>query len=153
MAHPFYMPFRGEETAPVFDKSRSREFPRFFDDLEHLFTRANITTEAEKKRWLLRYVDFETEQSWKALPEFRSATTSYADFKKAILVFYPDASGDYVYSVYDLNLLVQERLRLGITLARDLSDYHLQFIAISSWLIQEQQLDNLEQRRAYIRGF
>src|SRR5271156_3631969 len=35
----------------------------------------------------------------------------------------------------------------------DLSDYHLTFMAITSWLIDKQQLGDLEQQRAYIRAF
>ena len=60
------MPMRREELAPPFD----REFPRYFDNLEALFTRANVTNDAEKKKWVLHYIDFETEQLWKALPKF-----------------------------------------------------------------------------------
>ena len=42
---------------------------------------------------------------------------------------------------------------MGITSAKDLSDYHLQFIAITTWLISKGQLGNLEQQQAYIQAF
>ena len=102
---------------------------------------------------VLRYVDFDIEQIWKTFPEFSDPTKTYLQFKAAILVHYPDASGDYVYSLRDMDLLIGERQRLGISNTVDLSDYHLKFLAITSWLIQKQQLGTLEQQRGYLRGF
>ena len=147
------LPARGERAAPKFDNSKPRELPRFFEDLEFLFGRAKITDESEKKRQLLRYVDFELEQIWKTFPEFDDPQKTYEDFKAAILVHYPDASGDFIYSIRDMDLLIGERQRIGITTAKDLSDYHLQFVAITRWLIIKQHLSELEQQRAYTRAF
>jgi hypothetical protein len=65
---------------------------------------------------------------------------------------YPNASGDFVYSIRDMDLLIGKRQCLGINSTKDLSDYHLQFIAITTWLINKGQLGNLEQQRAYIRA-
>jgi hypothetical protein len=76
---------------------------------------------------------------------------TYENFKDVILVHYPDASGNFVYSIMDL--LIGERQHLGIDSPKDLSDYHLQFIAITTWLISKGQLGDLEQQRAYIRAF
>jgi hypothetical protein len=78
---------------------------------------------------------------------------TYLNFKDAILVHYPDASGDFVYSIRDMDLLIGERQRVGINSTKDLSNYHLQFIAITTWLISKGQLGDLEQQRAYIRAF
>jgi hypothetical protein len=35
----------------------------------------------------------------------------------------------------------------------DLSNYHLQFVTITSWLIEKNQLGILEQQQAYVRAF
>ena len=147
------MPARGERAAPSFDNTKPRELIRFFEELEYLFTRADLKDETEKKKHVLRYVDFDIEQIWKTFPEFSDATKTYANFKAAILIHYPDASGDYVYSLRDMDLLIGERQRLGISNTVDLADYHLKFLAITSWLIQKQQLGTLEQQRGYLRGF
>jgi hypothetical protein len=153
MANTFYMPARGERAAPSFDNTKPRELVRFFEELEYLFTRADLKDETEKKKHVLRYVDFDIEQIWKTFPEFSDPTKTYQHFKTAILVHYPDASGDYVYSLRDMDLLIGERQRLGISNTVDLADYHLKFLAITSWLIQKQQLGTLEQQRGYLRGF
>jgi hypothetical protein len=153
MAAPIHMPARGEDAAPTFDKTKPRELLRYFDDLEYLFDRAMITSEPDKKRQLLRYVDFETEQIWKVLPEYKSVASSYLDFKKAILFYYPDASSDSLYSISDLNLLIRESQQHGISSTNELSDFHLRFLTITSWLIKNGLLGNLEQQRSYIQVF
>ena len=153
MATPISMPARGERAAPTFDKTKPRELTRFFNELEYLFNRAVIASDADKKAQVVRYVDFEVEQIWRTFPEFKDELKTYQHFKDAILKYYPDASGDYVYSLRDMDLLIGERQRLGINNTNDLSDYHLQFLAITSWLIDKKQLGDLEQQRAYIRVF
>ena len=99
------------------------------------------------------YTDFDTEQVWKTFPEFKNNTTSYQDFKQAILVHYPDASGDFIYSLRDMDSLIGERQRIGINSTQDLSNYHLQFMSITTWLKEKKHLGELEQQRAYIRAF
>lgn len=153
MANQFYMPARGERAAPSFDKAKPRELVRFFEELEYLFDRAALESEVEKKKHVLRYVEFEVEQIWKTFPEFTDATKTYQEFKSAILIHYPDASGDYVYSLRDMDSLIGERQRIGIANTIDLADYHLKFLSITSWLIEKQQLGTLEQQRGYLRAF
>jgi len=153
MANTFHMPARGERAAPSFDRTKPRELVRFFEELEYLFDRAALTKEEEKKKHVLRYVEFEVEQIWKNFSEYTDATKTYKDFKSAILVHYPDASGDYVYSLRDMDLLTGERQRLGISNTLDLADYHLKFLSITSWLIEKKQLGTLEQERGYLRAF
>ena len=153
MASTSHMPARGERSAPTFDKTKPRELPRFFDELEYLFERTELTVDADQKRQVLRYVDFEVEQIWKTLREYTDPEKTYDDFKNAILAHYPDASGDYVYSLSDLDLLLGERQRLGMSTTTELADYHLKFLAITSWLVDKQLLGDLEQKRYYLRGF
>src|SRR5277367_3768519 len=152
MALPFFMPMRNERLAPKFDTSRPRELPRFFEDFEELICRTQITENTEIKKFLVRYTEFDTEQQWKALPEFRN-NSSYAEFKAAILSYYPEPSNDFAYSFRDLELLICEYQRLGIATIANLCDYHRRFIMISTWLIARKQSDDLEQRRIYIRAF
>ena len=149
----FHMPARGEHAAPTFDRTKPRELVRFFKELEYLFKRAELDDEEEKKEHVLRYVEFEVEQIWKSFPEYADATKKYIDFKAAILVHYPDAAGDYVYSLRDMDLLIGERQRLGIANMLDLADYHLKFLTITTWLIDKEQLGTLEQQRGYLRVF
>jgi hypothetical protein len=125
MATTYTMPMRNEHPAPTFDSSGPRELSRYFEDLEQLMKCATISDQQDMKKQVLHYVDFSTEQIWKTFLEFLDDNKTYQDFKDAILVHYPDASGDFVYSIRDMDLLIGERQRLGINSTKDLSDYHL----------------------------
>jgi Protein of unknown function (DUF4100)/Aspartyl protease len=153
MSNTFTMPMRSDHGAPRFDTSRPRELSRYFEDLELLLSKAAITVEADKKGYVAHYADFDTEQLWKSLPEFADNLKTYVDYKKAILEHYPDAAGDYLYSIRDMDLLIGERQRLGISSVKDLSDFHLPFLSITTWLINKSQLSTIEQDRAYTRAF
>src|SRR6202522_981998 len=152
MAQIFYMPMRGEQTAPIFDGNRARDLPKAFSELERLFRRANITDDNEKKKQVVYYTDIDTEQIWQYIPEFDEPTSTYADFKDAIMEFYPEAA-EFLYSITDIDSLTDERQQLGMASVQDLSDYHLQFMAITTWLIRKGQLSELEQKQAYIQTF
>ena len=108
MAAPIPMPMRNERAAPTFDTSQPRELPCFFEDLEQLMDRVQIQHEIEKKKQVVRYVDFGTEQIWKMFPKFKDPNKTYEDFKDAIMVHYPDATGDFVYSLRDLDSIIGE---------------------------------------------
>src|ERR1700678_3538441 len=152
MAQTFYMPMRGERTAPLFDSNRARDLPKTFTELERLFRRANITDDNKKKKQVVYYTDIDTEEIWQYIPEFDDPTSTYADFKNAIMEFYPKVA-EFLYSITDIDSLTDERQQTGMTTVQDLSDYHLQFMAITTWLIKEGQLCELGQKRAYIRAF
>jgi len=147
------MPARGERAAPTFDKTKPRELIRFFEELEYLFSRTALEDESEKKKHVLRYVEFDVEQIWKTFSEYSDGNKTYTDFKNSILIHYPDASGDYVYSLRDMDLLVGERQRIGISTTTELTEFHLRFLSITTWLIEKAQLGVLEQQRNYLRAF
>ena len=153
IATSIYMPARGESFTPTFDSTKPQELPRFFDEIKYLISQSTISDEIDKKRHVLYYVDFEIAQTWRCLPEFANPSSFYIDFKKAILYFYHEASGDSIYSLSDLQSLFNKYQLIGITSIINLSSYHLQFIAITSWLIDNHQLDILEQKQTYICVF
>jgi hypothetical protein len=144
---------RNKHAAPTFDNSKPRELSRYFEDLEQLMKDTLISNQQDIKQQVLHYVDFSTKKIWKTFPEFLDDNKTYKNFKDVIFVHYPDASGNFVYSIRDMDLLIGERQRLSINSTKDLSNYHLQFIAITTWLISKGQLSDLEQQRAYIRAF
>src|ERR1700678_2826185 len=152
MAQIFYMPMRGERTAPLFEGTRAQDLPRIFHAQEELCRRAKITDENEKKKQVVYYTDIDTEHVWKCIPEFSEPTSTYADFKHAIMEYYPEAA-EFLHSITDIDSLTDERQRTGMTSVQDLQDYHLQLMAITTWLIKKGQLCELGQKRAYIRAF
>ena len=157
MAQPaqvyFPIPGRGERGAPTVDITKPRQLVRFFKELEPLFTRANITSDQEKKDMVLKYVDLELEDVWARYPEYKTQATPYSAFKDAILAHYPDATGDYMYSLADIDRLIGERYRIGIRTLDDLTEYHNQFEAITSWLREKDYIGKKEEERYYVGAF
>jgi hypothetical protein len=101
------IPSRCERGAPTVDITKPRQLIHFFKELEPLFVRANITTEQEKKDMVLKYVDMELEEIWARYPDYKNQAATYNDFKKAILSHYPDTTGEYLYSLADLDTLIE----------------------------------------------
>ena len=52
-----------------------------------------------------------------------------------------------------MDLLIGKQQQVDITSTKDLSNYHLQFIVITTWLISKWQLTNVAQQQAYIQAF
>ena len=108
MTTPLKMPAQGECLALTFDRTRPRELPCFFSDLDRLFKIRYKLSEDENKEYVVYYTDFKTEQTWKSLKEYSDATKTYLDFKTEILSHYPDATGEYVYSIRDMDMLISK---------------------------------------------
>ena len=68
----FLIPGHGEQGALTVDITKPRQLVRFFKELEPLFTRANITSDQEKKDMVLKYVDLELEDVWARYPEYKT---------------------------------------------------------------------------------
>ncbi|KAF9536598.1 hypothetical protein CPC08DRAFT_609027, partial [Agrocybe pediades] len=145
------MPLKGDRGAPTFDPKHPSEIKRYFAELEFLFSRSNIVLSFEKKQFTTRYLDYTTAELWEAIPEYASLTATFDDFKKAVIESYTDQARKY--SVSDLDLLIGERQRLGIRDLHDLTDYHLRFQAISTHLIANKRIGDVDQYNAYLRGF
>src|SRR6266700_2495880 len=129
----FYMPVPGESNAPVFDPSRPSEICRYFAQLERLFERAAIShDQQEMKFYTTFFVDPNLADLWEAFPKFKSPSSTFADLKSALI-------GTYVrfgkYKQSDLDALIAATHHSVIHSLSNLSDYHLQFQAISSDLI------------------
>ncbi len=147
------MPPRGDRTAPTFDPSKPRELKRFFSELQYNFDAANVTDDTEKKNHATRYVDFDVADIWESLDSFSDASQTYDNFRAAVFELYPAADDEYRYTTADLDFLITDRQRLDITSLTDLAEYHAHFLAITNFLISKHRLSQIEQQRAYIRGF
>jgi len=64
---------------PKFSEDQPRELRRFFKELAKLFGPANITTKADKKAQTVRYVEVDTADMWKSLPEYSDPNFTYED--------------------------------------------------------------------------
>ena len=83
-------------------------------------------------------------------PEYEDTTKTYVEFKAVIISYYLEASGEFKYSLRDMDSLIREWQWIGIA---NIMYYHLHFIAITTWLMKKNQLHELEQKWAYLQGF
>ncbi|TFY51112.1 hypothetical protein EVJ58_g10731 [Rhodofomes roseus] len=152
-AHPPAMPARGHSTAPVFDETEPLSFNRYFQDLETHFSRCGIKTEGDKKSWATRYPPLRVSELWEMQPTFKDATKTYDDLKRSLRQLYPGADDQHKYSIADLDKVVTDRVRLGLSNALDLAAYYRDFYMISEYLISQGSLSTLEQDRKFQLGF
>ncbi|EED78208.1 predicted protein [Postia placenta Mad-698-R] len=147
------MPPHGHSTAPSFDPSEVRSLRRYFQDLEALFTRCQITDEAAKKQWAVRYPSIDVADLWETIESFIDVAKSYNDWKADVRALYPGADDTRKWSLADMDQLIGERARIGIHNAADLGCYYRDFMAITKHLIAQHRLSTIEQSRAFLRGF
>jgi hypothetical protein len=83
------MPKPGEKNAPEFDPEKPEELGRFFERMEDWFLDEEITSSAEMKKKIVKYLDADSEVQWKALTTFTTGT--YEDFKSQVMASYPAA--------------------------------------------------------------
>jgi hypothetical protein len=148
---PAQMPARGDRNAPQFDSSKPRELPRYFSDLEFHFNRVGITDATEKKGHSTRFLSVEEQDIWESLDEFKP-TSTYEQFKAAVLKLYPGTDANRKYTLADLDALVGEYTRLGIFSRGDYSEFYRQFLVITQFLISRQRLSIAEQSRSFRRA-
>ena len=146
------MPVFGERIAPTFDPAHPNELPRFFTRLEILFDRCSVQNNLQKKTYVTSYVDYELTEYWEALlPEFRNASKTYIDLRDHLLDFYHQRL--FKYTVSDLNRIVDDCAYIGFSSLQHLSDFHMQFNKVASYLASIGLLSLLEQSQTYLRPF
>ena len=141
------MPMRGDRAAPRFDSSQPRTLRRFFDDLELLLARAQITDSEQKKIYARLYVPVDVSDIWEMLPECSNANKTYEEFKAAVFKLYPSADESKKWTREDLHNLVLTTMQKGITGLDDWSKFYREYYAISAYLIKKNRFSKDEQGR------
>ena len=107
--------------------------------------------EADKKKYASVYVDGNTAKTWEALEEYTDVAKTYLEFKAKLLELYHQVTLKWILT--DLDRLIGERQRLGIRSLQDLSEFHLKYNAVSTYLINSNLLSKREQSQSYLRVF
>ena len=111
-------------TVPKLSEDQPRALRRFFEELGNLFGLANITTKADKKVQTVRYMEVDTADMWKSLPEYSDPNLTYEDWKKKVVSLYPGANEEKRWTVADVDKLIGERARMGIYMIGDFGAYY-----------------------------
>lgn len=121
------MPVRNARGAPNFDPADRNELPRYFEDLEDWFKKAEITKDEEKRPYVIKYVPMQTAEEWKNLTGFD--TKKYEEIKKMILREYPEVMSIQTGSLARLKKLCKENRRISEDDLQVLLDFKRAFMA------------------------
>src|SRR6266550_1966273 len=110
-----------------------------------------IVNDQERKRQVVRYIDFDDSELWQLIPEF-AESTSYADFRVAVLRLYPGASDTALYSFPDLESIILQQQSLDVSSVEELAAYHRRFLSVSQYLIKHGRYTEIEQSRDFVRS-
>jgi hypothetical protein len=144
------MPARVHSSAPKFNSSFPRELRWFFQDLENWFDTAQVTDSALCKEHAVRYVELDTSNFWKTIPEW--STGMYQSWKDALLRVYPGNQVAELWSISDLDKLKGETLCVSIRSLNDFTQYFTTFYTILNYLITQNHYSEMEQSRDFPRG-
>ena len=90
---------------------------------------------------------------WEILPEFANVTTPYQNFVDAVCQLYPGSNAKQRWLIADMEILVADTLRTGISSLANLGKYHRDFVSITMFLIAKNCLAAPEQSCTFAHAF
>ena len=145
------MPVRGERGAPIFDPQQHSTIRKFFAQLEALFARCQIASDIERKLYTTLFPNSDVTDTWEALSEYSDPRKTYADLKARLFDIYNQSSLRYTHC--DLERFICDQIPLDLRSQQALSEFHLRFNAISTYLLDLGHISMREQSAMYLRGF
>ncbi|TFK43912.1 hypothetical protein BDQ12DRAFT_719089 [Crucibulum laeve] len=150
------MPARGDRGAPTFDANNPRELNCFFRDIEYLFEICAVTDDTAKKGHAIRYLDIDDWSLWQLLMEYTAIgnTGTWSLFKKAVYALYPGSEDASCYTVADMYEFVwKTRDSAPIKSMAELGSFYRRFLIITSHLVAQKLISELDQRCAFRNAF
>ena len=138
------MPLPGSRDAPGSREGvTAKNLRRFIEAAETLFKNCNVTDEQNKKKWLGRYADPDTEEEWESLETYEN-TSSYAEHRDAILDSYWGTRNKDQGLVRRLNELVKDSRGLKETDQEGVFTFLRSFRTLMRKLIKDKLVTNRE---------
>jgi hypothetical protein len=129
---PYYhLPGRREESAPVFDPADPLTIWQYFEEVDLLCLKHQVSDDAEKKQAATRYLGTEVALLWKYALSYSDLAHSYEDFKAEVIQMYPEVLPVHRYTLSGLWQLVSDRACTQICSVQELSAYHREFRLIT----------------------
>ena len=139
----------GSKRSPSWDGD-AKELNEFFEDFEELAKGANLT-DAEKVKWVLKYVDGKKHvKFWKTREGY--STGQWTEFKKTVIAQYPGAKDGQAYSTKDMEKITDSFAKKKAMDEDDLIDYYSRFCPVAAYLIDKKKISPLEQDRGFWKG-
>ena len=112
-----------------------------------------VVDEAEMKGHALLFVNCDTAKLWEILPEFANSTAPYQKFVDTVFQLYSGSDVEQCWLIADMEKLVADTSRTGISSLADLGKYHRDFVSITMFLIAKNRLATPEQSHTFARAF
>ena len=112
-----------------------------------------VVDEAEMKGHALWFVDCDTAKLWEILPEFADLTAPYRKFVDAVCQLYLGSDAEQCWLIADMEKLVADTSKTGISSLADLGKYHRDFVSITMFPITKNRLATPEQSHTFARAF
>jgi hypothetical protein len=145
------MPPPRRKHSPYYD-GKPRHLNNFIREYEVAADAAMLDDAARVDR-VVDYVKPRIADYWSRFPEYTVATKRWDTFKAAVLKDNPEASLEQRYSLSELRRLTKRQSKDSIKSLSDLASYTRSFKEISSWLIDNKHIAELERDQAYLKGF
>ena len=100
----------------------------------------------------MRYLDCNTADTWKQLPEYNAAH-NYNAFKEAVRKLYPGSRLGSKWSISNLDKLIGKTARIGLVTLEDIARYYRSFFNISEYLVGQGVIAHSGQSQMFIRVF
>ncbi|KAF7288120.1 Integrase catalytic domain-containing protein [Mycena chlorophos] len=113
---------------------------------------ANITGTADKKSWVTRYLPVQDQELLEGLAEYKEATKTYEEFKKAAQALYAGNDENHLHTLHEWNLLLANIQSAGIRTEKELAAFFRQFMLVSTFLIGKNRLSETERSHAFLRA-
>ena len=102
------LPLRSKRGVPKWDDANRDSVECYFEDLQRLFEKYAVHSDADRKAAALQYVPTSVSRAWKSYTEYSDATKMYHNFTEKVLSFYVGSNDQHSFSIHDLDALVSE---------------------------------------------
>ena len=146
---PTRIPIQGKRRAPTFN-GVLQYLHRYFANVERVF-QGYHADDMMLISAAIEYLNHDIVDLWEAQTQGNFYT--WQMFQAAIQVLYLGLDRQQLYSVMDLERIVEGTSARGIFTRGDLGKYHCQFIQVSSYLLQHILIELQHVNQLYIAGF
>jgi len=146
---PAEMPMPQQSTAPKF-KGHWSEVADFLLQCDQLFVHFNVTTDADRCRFMHSYCDRPTREVIEGLPSF--INPDWNKLKALVLKIFDAERATQKFTLFDLHSFILRSCTLPLSTLDAFRDYMRQYMRIAGWLLGQHKIDQVEYNRCFWLG-
>jgi len=138
---PAEMPMPQQSTAPKF-KGHWSEVTDFLLQCDQLFVHYNVTTDADRCRFMHSYCDRPTREIIEGLPSF--IKPDWNKLKAFIFKIFDAEHTTQKFTLFDLHSFILRSCTLSLPSLDAFRDYMRQYMRIAGWLLGQHKINQVE---------